>query len=64
MDDKERRDKALLNYLKAILDEPNEYPDEKIIGALLQPGAKETFVQDMKDRMETLVREHLTNNLQ
>lgn len=65
MTDTEYRDKALFAYIKAILDEPIDFPDEEIIAMFLENkiGTK-MIIRDASHRIDRILREKLSDNLQ
>jgi len=65
MTDREYRDIALLNYVKAILDEKSDFPNEEILRMFLEKkiGA-ELITEDVSTRMNRMMREMLSDKMQ
>lgn len=65
MTDRENRDTALLNYLRAILDVPMDYPEEEILRMYLEKkiGAQ-LIVDDVRGRFDRIMQEMLSEKLQ
>ena len=65
MTDKGYRDAALLNYIRAILDVPMDFPEEEILGMYLDKKiGVELIVDDVKGRFERVMQGMLTGKLQ
>lgn len=57
MDDRERRDKALIAYIKAVLDEPDSCPDEEILQMFHEGNINaKIFIDDMDSRIKRIAR--------
>lgn len=65
MTDKEYRDAALLNYIRAILDVPMDFLEEEILRMYLEKKiGVELIVDDVKARFGRSMMEKLSGNLQ
>lgn len=65
MIDKGYRDAALLNYIRAILDVPMDFPEEEILGMYLEKKiGVELILDDVKGRFESVMHEMLSKKLQ
>lgn len=65
MTDREYRDTALSNYIRAILDVPMDFPEEEILRMYLENKiGVGLIVDDVKGRFERVMREKLSENLQ
>ncbi len=65
MTDREYRDTALLNYIRAILDVPMDFPEEEILRMCLEKKiGVGLIVDDIKGRFERVMHEMLTEKLQ
>ena len=65
MNDKEYRDTALLNYVRALLDVPVEFLEEEIIRMFLEKKIGiEFIIDDVNSRFERIMCEKMSNNLQ
>lgn len=65
MTDREYRDTALLNYIRAILDVPMDFPEEEILRMYLENKiGLGLIVDDVKGRFDRIMREKLSGNLQ
>lgn len=62
MTDREYRDTALLNYIRAILDVPMDFPEEEILRMYLENKiGLGLIVDDVKGRFERVIREKLSD---
>lgn len=65
MTDREYRDIALLNYIRAILDVPVNFSEEEILRMYLEKKiGVELIVDDVRGRFERIMQEMITENLQ
>ena len=65
MTDREYRDIALLNYVKAILDEKSDFPNEEILRMFLEKKiGVELITEDVSTRMNRMMREMLSDKMQ
>lgn len=65
MTNRENRDIALLNYLRAILDVPTDFPDEEILRMYLEKKiGVEIIVDDVRGRFDRIMQEKMTAKLQ
>lgn len=65
MIDRENRDLALLNYVRAILDVPTDYPEEEILRMYMEKKiGVGLIVDDVRDRFDRIMQEMITENLQ
>lgn len=65
MTDRENRDIALLNYLRAILDVPKDFPDKEIVRMYLEKKiGVELIVDDVRGRFDRIMQEKMTEKLQ
>ena len=65
MDDREYRDIALLNYIRALLDVPQDFPKEEIVRMYLEGKIGARFVlDDVQSRFDRIMREILSDKLQ
>lgn len=65
MTDRENRDTALLNYIRAILDVPMDFPKEEILRMYLEKKiSAQLIVDDVNSRFDRIMREKLSGNLQ
>ena len=65
MTDRENRDIALLNYIRAILDVPKDFPDKEILRMYLERKiGVELIVDDVRGRFDRIMQEKLTEKLQ
>lgn len=65
MTDREYRDTALLNYIRAILDVPMDFPEEEILRMYLENKiGVGLIVDDVKGRFERVMHEMITGKLQ
>lgn len=65
MTDRENGDIALLNYLRAILDVPTDFPDEEILRMYLEKKiGVELIVDDVRGRFDRIMQEKMTEKLQ
>lgn len=65
MTDRENRDTALLNYIRAILDVPMDFPKEEILRMFLEKKiSAQLIVDDVNSRFDRIMREKLSGNLQ
>lgn len=64
MSDKEYRDAALLNYIRAILDVPMDFPEEKILQMYSEKKiGVELVVDDVRGRFDRIMHEKITEDL-
>ena len=65
MTDRENRDRALLNYVRALLDVPSDFPKEEIVRMFLEKKyGTEAITRDVTSRMERIIQESLSASLQ
>ena len=65
MTDRENRDMALLNYVRALLDVPSDFPKEEIVSKFLEKKhGTEAITSDVTSRMERIIQESLSASLQ
>ena len=65
MTDRENRDTALLNYLRAILDVPIDFSEEEILRMYLEKKiGVQLIVDDVRGRFDRIMQEMLTEKLQ
>lgn len=65
MDDRQYRDEALLNYIRALLDVPQDFPKEEILRMYLENKIDVSFVtDDTKVRFNRVMQEMLSDRLQ
>lgn len=65
MTDRENRDMALLNYVRALLDVPSDFSKEEIVRMFLEKKyGTEAITRDVTSRMERIIQESLSASLQ
>ncbi len=65
MDDREYRDEALLNYIRALLDVPQDFPKEEILRMYLENKIDVSFIiDDTKVRFNRVMQDMLSDRLQ
>lgn len=65
MTDRESRDRAFLNYVRAILDVSMDYPEREIVRMYMEKKiGVEFIVDDVRSRFDRIMREMITENVQ